>query len=88
MYGEIVPNERVRNMLIDEFKEDIVPAAKLKDNEFMDGIREWRQLNLNMPGTLENEDPNRFLKLRPVEEFRYLPIIPVSERQMADFKRR
>ena len=41
-----------------------------------------------MPGTLENEDPNRFLNLRPVEEFRYLPIIPISDRQMNDFKRR
>merc|ERR1712046_489772 len=45
-------------------------------------------MNLNMPGALENEDPNRFLQLRPVEEFRYLPIIPISDRQMADFRRR
>lgn len=60
MYGEIINNEDVRNAMINEFNEDIVPAAKLKNNEYMDAIRDWRQLNLNMPGTLENEDPNRF----------------------------
>lgn len=60
MYGEIVPNEVVREKMISEFKEDIIPANKLKNQEFMESIREWRQLNLNMPGTLENEDPNRF----------------------------
>lgn len=34
-----------------------------------------------MPGVMENEHPHKFLKnLRPVEEFRHTPIIPISDR--------
>jgi hypothetical protein len=88
MYGEVVTNESVLTEMVSHFKEDIIPASKLKNNEWMDMVRSWRVMNLNMPGTLENEDPNRFLDLRPVEDFRYLPIIPINDRQINDFKRR
>lgn len=89
MYGEIIPNSKVLNEMVLEFKEDIIPASKLKNGEWMSMIASWRVMNLNMPGTLENEDPNRFLPdLRPVEDFRYLPIIPINDRQINDFKRR
>ena len=42
MYGEVVPNEKVLNEMVQEFKEDIIPASKLKNVEFMDMIRSWR----------------------------------------------
>jgi hypothetical protein len=42
-----------------------------------------------MPGTIENEHPHKFLpNLRPIEEFRNTPLIPISDRQMSDFKGR
>jgi len=40
-----------------------------------------------MPGTMENEHPHRFIQnLRPIEEFRNTPLIPISERQMREHK--
>lgn len=36
---------------------------------------------------MENEHPHKFLKeLRPVEDFRHTPIIPISDRQMKEFQ--
>ena len=36
---------------------------------------------------MENEHPHRFLpSLRPIEEFRNTPLIPISERQMREHK--
>ena len=29
-----------------------------------------------------------FLDLRPVEEFRHTPIIPISEKELADYKKK
>jgi hypothetical protein len=34
-----------------------------------------------MPGSMENEHPHKFLaNLRPIEEFRNTPLIPISDR--------
>lgn len=44
----------------------------------MEHKRKMWSLNLSMPGAIENEHPHRFLKLRPVEEFRHTPVIPIS----------
>jgi hypothetical protein len=42
-----------------------------------------------LPGCIETENPNRFIKnLRPIEEFRNTPIIPVSDGEMRRFKER
>jgi len=35
----------VRDEMVKEFKEDIIPATKLRNQEFMESIRAWRQLN-------------------------------------------
>jgi hypothetical protein len=36
---------------------------------------------------MENEHPHRFLpELRPLEEFRNTPLIPVSERQLREHR--
>jgi hypothetical protein len=41
---------------------------------------------MNMPGSMENEHPHKFLKdLRPIEEFRNTPLVPISDRQMKEF---
>ncbi len=45
--------------------------------------------NPDMPGALENVHPNKFLaNLRPVEDFRHTPIIPISERDILENKKK
>jgi|JI6StandDraft_1071083.scaffolds.fasta_scaffold88630_2 hypothetical protein len=43
-------------------------------------------MNINLPGAIENENPNSFLQLRPIEEFRHTPLIPISESAMRNYK--
>ena len=38
-----------------------------------------------MPGCIENEHTHRFMKIRPIEEFRHTPLIPISDKQMNEF---
>ena len=45
MYGEIIPNEKILSKMVNEFKEDIIPAEKLKNGEHMDFIRSWATIN-------------------------------------------
>ena len=53
----------------------------------MNEIRSQRSLNLNLPGCIETEDPNRFLdNLRPIEDFKHTPQIPISETRIKQFK--
>ena len=34
-----------------------------------------------MPGTMEAEHPHKFLKdLRPIEDFRHTPLVPISDK--------
>ena len=58
----------------------------------MESLRRCFTININMPGSMENEHPHKFLKsttintthnvidLRPVEEFRNTPLIPISDK--------
>lgn len=42
-----------------------------------------------MPGAIELEHPHKFLKdLRPIEEFRHTPLIPISERQLKEHQQK
>ncbi len=53
----------------------------------MEKIKQLFQININLPGTMENEHPHKFLQnLRPIEEFRNTPLIPVSDRLMKEHK--
>ena len=53
----------------------------LNSELYMERMVRCVTLNLNLPGTVENEHPHKFLKnLRPVDEFRHTPLIPISER--------
>ena len=45
----------------------------------MTQLRKARRLNLDLPGCVELEDPNRFLDVRPIEDFKHTPIVPVSK---------
>ena len=45
------------------------------------------RVNADIPGAIELVHPNKFLpNLRPVEEFRHTPIIPISERDLLKYK--
>ena len=47
------------------------------------------RFNPDMPGAIELVHPNKFLpNLRPVEEFRHTPIIPISEKDILENKRK
>jgi hypothetical protein len=46
---------------VDILKEDYIPLSKLKDDKHMDKIRSLFTLNINFPGVLEMEDPNKFI---------------------------
>lgn len=46
---------------VEVFKEELVPLDKLMDGKYMDRVRECYSMNLNMPGSMETVDPNRFL---------------------------
>ena len=55
----------------------------------MKRIRYYCKFNPDMPGSIELVHPNKFLpNLRPVEEFRHTPIIPLSEKDMMDYRKK
>ena len=47
------------------------------------------RFNKDIPGAIENVHPNKFIpNLIPVEDFRHTPIIPISEKELAEHKRK
>jgi len=53
----------------------------------MTRVRSMFRVNTDIPGALEVVHPNKFLpNLRPVEEFRHTPIIPISEKELYKYK--
>ena len=47
------------------------------------------RVNTDIPGAMEVVHPNKFLpSLRPVEDFRHTPIIPISEKDMKDYQKK
>ena len=45
------------------------------------------RVNTDIPGSLEVVHPNKFLpNLRPVEDFRHTPLIPISEKEMKKYR--
>lgn len=50
------------NTKITKLGDDVVPLKYIHDQKYMDEVRRCFTLNINMPGTIENEDPNRFIR--------------------------
>ena len=49
----------------------------------MKTVRSMMRFNPDMPGAIELVHPNKFLpNLRPIEDFRHTPIIPISEKDI------
>lgn len=73
--------------LIKELEAVTIPIRIVKDEKVMNTVRKTTTINLNLPGCMETEDPNRFLEhIRPIEEFRHTPLVPISDRQMEEFE--
>lgn len=87
MYGDVRKAGEV-NLKVLEFGIPI-PYETINDPVIMKTIRTMARFNPDMPGAIELVHPNKFLpNLRPVEEFRHTPIIPISEKDLADHKRK
>jgi hypothetical protein len=55
----------------------------------MKTVRSMMRFNPDTPGALELVHPNKFLpNLRPVEDFRHTPIIPISEKDILANKKK
>lgn len=66
-----------------------VPMFHLKNTEYMERMRREQTVNFNMPGAVELEHPHKFLRdLRPIEDFRHTPLIPISDRQMREHQQK
>ena len=66
-----------------------IPYETLNDPDTMKTIRYMARFNPDMPGAIELVHPNKFLpNLRPVEEFRHTPVIPISEKDLAEHRRK
>lgn len=47
------------------------------------------KFNQDIPGAIETVHPNKFIaNLRPVEDFRHTPLIPISEKDMQEHRRK
>jgi hypothetical protein len=64
-----------------------IPHEILADEQSMKEIRSMFRVNTDIPGAMEVVHPNKFLpNLRPVEDFRHTPLIPVSEKDLLKYK--
>ena len=78
-----------------------IPFEFVADEENMKKVRSMYRVNTDIPGAIELVHPNKFLPskylfsqsncsifvdLRPVEEFRHTPLIPISERDLSKYK--
>lgn len=87
MYGNIQKAGEVQLKVL-EFGIPI-PQDFLQDDTEMDRLRSTFRLNYDIPGAIELVHPNKFIaNLRPVEEFRHTPVIPISEKDIADYQRK
>ena len=66
-----------------------IPHNFLENEEGMKKIRSMMRFNPDIPGAIELVHPNKFLpNLRPVEDFRNTPIIPISEKDILENKKK
>ena len=66
-----------------------IPHKFLDDESNMKNLRSMFRFNPDIPGAIELVHPNKFLpNLRPVDDFRQTPIIPISERDILEHKRK
>lgn len=86
LLGDADENDPTALAIYEQQRELAIPISKLKNEKHMIQIRKTYEINFNMPGCVELIDPNRFIEgLRPVEEFRHTPVIPIAKEEMDRF---
>jgi hypothetical protein len=81
MYGTNEDPAVIRTQQFLLLQENAIPSKYLLDKDYMDDVKKCFSMNFNIPGTIENEHPHRFIKgLRPLEDFPHTPLIPISEK--------
>lgn len=87
MYGDIKKAGEVDLRVLD-FGIPI-PHNYISNEVNMKLVRGMMRFNPDIPGAIELVHPNKFLpNLRPVEDFRHTPIIPISEKDIFEHKRK
>lgn len=73
LYGD---EKDLRQMAI-ENRGEIIPS-RLHDEKSMVLYRKYYVTNYTMPGCIENINPNKFIRIKPIHEFALLPIEPIA----------
>lgn len=87
MYGSIIKaGEREHSV----FKHGIpIPYETVKNELVMDRVRRRALYNVDLPGNIEDVHPNKFIAdLRPIEDFKHTPVVPIEEKQIKEFKQK
>ena len=87
MYGDKIDAGMIKHEVL-EYGVPI-PIDILKNEKMMEQIRYYHRYNVELPGNVEDVHPLKFIPdLRPVEEFRHTPIVPISDKDMNDHKKK
>lgn len=82
---ELYGSERDHHFEALQAKGELVPSHVRNEDEMME-YRRYFAANFNVPGAIENINPNKFIRMKPVEEFDYLPIIPIAPSLMKRYQ--
>lgn len=87
MYGNIVP---AGDTYHEVFKDGVpIPTEIINNKFYMDLIRSYHRYNVDIPGNVEDVNPMKFeTNLTPIEELRFTPIHPISEKDIEDHKKK
>lgn len=80
MYGSIEDDLAIREEESGLLGEYAIPTTNINNVEYTNNLKRCITVNFSIPGTIEAEHPHKFIQnLRPVEEFRHTPLIPISD---------
>lgn len=66
-----------------------IPLEVLNNEILMDEIRFYYRYNIELPSNIEDVHPLKFIPdLKPVEDFRHTPVIPISNKDLNDHKKK
>jgi hypothetical protein len=87
MYGNVVKAGETKHEV---FKYGVpIPTDTLKNEMIMQSMRKSVRYNIDLPGNIEDVHPNKFIaNLRPIEEFRHTPVVPISEKDLSNYKKK
>ena len=87
MYGNITKAGEIDLRVLD-FGVPI-PYEYVSDKSHMKTVRTMARFNPDIPGAIELVHPNKFLpNLRPIEDFRHTPIVPISEKDIMENRKK